>query len=55
MHFDKLKFVNVFVAPGLYDVELANNAGFGQNPQYEVLQARKIGTFEELIEMTKNK
>ena len=37
MHFDKLKFVNVFVAPGLYDVELANNAGFGQNPQYEVL------------------
>ncbi len=55
MHFDKVKFGNVFVAPGLYDVEVANNAGFGQNPAYEVLQARKIGTFEELVSMAKGK
>lgn len=55
MHFSKEKFLNVFTAPGLYDVEVVNNAGFGQNAQYEVIQARKIGTFEELIEMTKSK
>lgn len=53
MHFDKVKFSNVFVAPGLYDVEVANNARFGQNPAYEVLQAHKIGTFEELVSMAK--
>ena len=55
MHFDKVKFSNVFVAPGLYDVEVANNAGFGQNPAYEFLQAHKIGTFEELVSMAKGK
>lgn len=55
MHFDKVKFSAVFTAPGLYDVEVINNAGFGQNAQYEVTQAHKIGTFEELIEMTKSK
>ncbi|ODJ49414.1 hypothetical protein BFR40_11955 [Brochothrix thermosphacta] len=55
MHFDKVKFSAVFTAPGLYDVEVINNAAFGQNAQYEVTQARKIGTFEELIEMTKGK
>lgn len=55
MHFDKVKFSNVFVAPGLYDVEVANNAWFGQNPAYEVLQAHKIGTFEELVSMAKGK
>ena len=55
MHFDKVKFSNVFVAPGLYDVEVDNNAGFGQNPAYEVLQAHKIGTFEELVSMAKGK
>ena len=39
MHFDKAKFSGIFSAPGLY----------------EVTQARKIGTFEELIEMAKIK
>lgn len=55
MHFDKAKFSGVFSAPGLYEVEVVNNAPFGQNAQYEVTQARKIGTFEELIEMAKIK
>ncbi|CFU95677.1 putative ICE protein [Streptococcus pneumoniae] len=55
MHFDKSKFGAVFSAPGLYEVEVVNNASFGQNAQYEVTQARKIGTFEELIEMAKIK
>lgn len=55
MHFNKVKFSNVFVAPGLYDVEVVNNAPFGGNAQYEVVNARKIGTFSELIELTKDK
>lgn len=55
MHFDKAKFSSVFSAPGLYEVEVVNNAPFGQNAQYEVTQARKIGTFEELIEIAKIK
>ena len=55
MHFDKSKFGAVFSASGLYEVEVVNNASFGQNAQYEVTQARKIGTFEELIEMAKIK
>jgi len=55
MHFDKSKFGAVFSAPGLYEVEVINNASFGQNPQYEVIQSRKLGTFAELIEMAKIK
>ena len=55
MHFDKTKFSSVFSAPGLYEFEVVNNAPFGQNAQYEVTQARKIGTFEELIEIAKIK
>ncbi|ANZ99527.1 hypothetical protein BFC22_05220 [Carnobacterium divergens] len=55
MHFDKVKFGTVFVAPGLYDVELLNNAKFGGNAAYEVISAHKIGTFAELIESTKGK
>ncbi|HEV4626063.1 TPA: hypothetical protein ACPYDW_000548 [Streptococcus pneumoniae] len=55
MHFDKSKFGAVFSAPGLYEVEVVNNASFGQNAQYEVIQARKLGTFVELIEMAKIK
>ncbi|BAN62417.1 hypothetical protein ANG_1947 [Streptococcus anginosus subsp. whileyi MAS624] len=51
MHFDKGRFSGIFVSPGIYEVEVVNNASFGQNAQYEVIQARKIGTFEELIEM----
>ncbi|MCT0023435.1 hypothetical protein ACLHLP_00625 [Weissella confusa] len=49
MHFNKEKFGSVFVAPGLYDVGITNNAAFGQNPQYDVVSAKRIGTFEELI------
>lgn len=55
MHFDKSKFGAVFSAPGLYEVEVINNASFGQNPQYEVIQSRKLGTFTELIEISKIK
>lgn len=55
MHFDKSKFGAVFSAPGLYEVEVVNNALFGQNAQYEVNQVRKIATFKELIEMEKIK
>ena len=55
MHFDKSKFGAVFSAPGLYEVEVVNNALFGQNAQYEVTQCRKIGNFAELVEMTKIK
>lgn len=55
MHFDKSKFGAVFSAPGLYEVEVINNASFGQNAQYEVIQSRKLGTFAELIEMAKIK
>lgn len=54
MHFDKSKFGAVFSAPGLYEVEVINNASFGQNAQYEVIQSRKLGTFAELIEQVKN-
>ncbi len=54
MHFDKSKFGAVFSAPGLYEVEVINNASFGQNAQYEVIQFRKLGTFAELIEQVKN-
>ncbi|MFR7040008.1 hypothetical protein ACLVV2_03535 [Streptococcus pneumoniae] len=54
MHFDKSKFGAVFSAPGLYEVEVINNASFGQNTQYEVIQSRKLGTFAELIEQVKN-
>ncbi|GAD45229.1 hypothetical protein ACVR1N_08950 [Streptococcus constellatus subsp. pharyngis] len=55
MHFDKSKFGAVFSAPGLYEVEVVNNALFGQNAQYEVTQCRKIGSFAELVEMAKIK
>lgn len=55
MHFDKSKFGAVFSAPGLYEVEVINNASFGQNAQYEVIQCRKLGTFAELIEISKIK
>ncbi|CEO76058.1 Uncharacterised protein [Streptococcus pneumoniae] len=55
MHFDKSKFGAVFSAPGLYEVEVINNASFGQNAQYEVIQSRKLGTFTELIEFSKIK
>lgn len=55
MHFDKSKFGAVFSAPGLYEVEVINNASFGQNAQYEVIQCRKLGTFTELIEFSKIK
>ncbi|HES9555916.1 putative ICE protein [Streptococcus pneumoniae] len=55
MHFDKSKFGAVFSAPGLYEVEVINNASFGQNPQYEVTQCRKIGSFSELVELAKIK
>ncbi|EGO5181322.1 hypothetical protein H0S21_001222 [Enterococcus faecalis] len=55
MHFDKSKFANVFTAPGLYDVELVNNAQFGGNAAYEVVNAHKIGTFAELINISKGK
>jgi hypothetical protein len=51
IRFNKLEFGNVFVAPGLYDVDVVNNAGFGSNPAYEVVNAKKIGTFTELVEM----
>lgn len=54
MHFDKSKFGAVFSAPGLYEVEVINNASFGQNAQYEVIQSRKLETFAELIEQVKN-
>ncbi|HEX1094596.1 TPA: hypothetical protein V1P93_000329 [Streptococcus pneumoniae] len=54
MHFDKSKFGAVFSALGLYEVEVINNASFGQNAQYEVIQSRKLGTFAELIEQVKN-
>ncbi|HHG8095314.1 TPA: hypothetical protein ACPXVN_000501 [Streptococcus pneumoniae] len=54
MHFDKSKFGAVFSAPGLYEVEVVNNALFGQNAQYEVTQCRKIATFKELSENGKN-
>lgn len=54
MHFDKSKFGAVFSAPGLYELEVINNASFGQNAQYEVIQSRKLGTFAELIEQVKN-
>ncbi|CEV89877.1 Uncharacterised protein [Streptococcus pneumoniae] len=55
MHFDKSKFGAVFSAPGLYEVEVINNASFGQNAQYEVTQCRKIGSFSELVEFSKIK
>ena len=55
MHFDKSKFGAVFSAPGIYEVEVVNNALFGQNAQYEVTQCRKIGSFAELVEMAKIK
>ncbi|MDG8358278.1 putative ICE protein [Streptococcus pneumoniae] len=55
MHFDKSKFGAVFSAPGLYEVEVVNNASFGQNAQYEVTQCRKIGSFSELVELAKIK
>ena len=42
MHFDKSKFGAVFSAPGLYEVEVVNNALFGQNAQYELIEMAKI-------------
>lgn len=48
MHFDKAQFGGIFIAPGLYEVSVVNNASFGANPAYEVSEAKKIGTFEEL-------
>lgn len=55
MHFDKAKFASLFIAPGLYEVDVVNNAGFGGNPAYEVVNASKIGTFAEIIELYKQK
>lgn len=55
MHFNKSKFATVFVSPGLYDVEIIDNASFGQNSQYEVVNANRIATFSECIDQMKKK
>ena len=52
MSFDKGKFANIFVAPGLYEIEFENSAGFGSPASYTVSNAKKIGTFSELVDST---
>jgi len=47
MRFDKALYSSIFIAPGLYEVTVINNAPFGTNPSYEVSDASRIGTFED--------
>lgn len=53
-HFDKDKFGSIFNAPGLYKIDFVNKAGFGENAKYQVVEAEKVGSFEELIELAEN-
>ena len=52
-HFDKEEFGELFCedGAGLYEIDFQNVAGFGENSKYEVVRARCLGTFAELIEM----
>lgn len=52
-HFDKEEFGELFFedGAGLYEIEFQNVANFGENSKYEVVRAKCLGTFAELIEM----
>lgn len=52
-HFDKEEFGELFCedGAGLYEIEFQNVANFGENSKYEVVRAKCLGTFAELIEM----
>ena len=52
-HFNKENFGELFCedGAGLYEIEFQNVANFGENSKYEVVRAKCLGTFAELIEM----
>jgi len=53
-HFDKAKFGSIFNTPGLYKIIFINNAGFGENAKYEVVEAEKVGSFDELVKLAES-
>ena len=53
-HFDKDKFGSIFNAPGLYKIDLVNKAGFGENAKYQVVEAEKVGSFDDLVKLAEN-
>lgn len=50
-HFDKEEFGGLFCedGAGLYEIEFKNVANFGENSKFEVVRARCLGTFNELL------
>ena len=51
-HFPK-SLGKIFDETGLYDVEFQNVAKLGENSKYEVVSARKLKGFEDLLEYAK--
>lgn len=50
-HFDKEEFGELFCedGAGLYEIEFKNVANFGENSKFEVVAAKCLGTFNELL------
>jgi hypothetical protein len=52
-HFDKEEFGELFRedGAGLYEIEFKNVANFGENSKFEIVAAKCLGTFNELLKL----
>lgn len=52
-HFDKEEFGELFREDraGLYEIEFKNVANFGENSKFEVVAAKCLGTFNDLLKL----
>ncbi|TVW55403.1 hypothetical protein AZJ83_04065 [Streptococcus pneumoniae] len=50
-HFDKEEFGELFCedGAGLYEIEFKNVGNFGENSKFEVVAAKCLGTFNDLL------
>lgn len=52
-HFDKEEFGELFREDraGLYEIQFKNVANFGENSKFEIVAAKCLGTFNELLQL----
>lgn len=51
--FNKEVFTSVFTKLGIYEVALIDTSGFGERPKYEIVEARLIVSFDEILKTYK--
>ena len=49
LSFSKENFASTFTKLGIYQVQLRDNAGFGEIPKYEITEAKLIVSFEDIL------